>query len=63
MDRLIDNIKAYIPLNNDEIQLLKDAVDKKTYQKNELIFTDGKISDEIYFVTKGCVRMFYNVGR
>nr|WP_319570027.1 Crp/Fnr family transcriptional regulator [uncultured Draconibacterium sp.] len=61
MDRLIENIKVYIPLNNNEIQLLKNAVDKKIYQKNELIFTEGKISDEIYFVTKGCVRLFYNV--
>lgn len=61
MDRLIENIKVYIPLNNNEIQLLKNAVDKKIYQKNELIFSEGKISDEIYFVTKGCVRLFYNV--
>ncbi|WP_417887640.1 Crp/Fnr family transcriptional regulator [Zunongwangia sp.] len=61
MNKLIENIKAYILLNKNEIQLLKDAVDKKIYQKNELIFTEGKISDEIYFVTKGCVRLFYNV--
>jgi len=61
MDRLIENIKAYIPLREHEIQLLKNAVDKKNYQKNEIIFTEGKISDEIYFVTKGCVRLFYNV--
>ncbi|RZT96163.1 CRP-like cAMP-binding protein [Ancylomarina subtilis] len=61
MNRLIENIKAYIPLREHEIQLLKGAVDKKNYQKNEIIFTEGKISDEIYFVTKGCVRLFYNV--
>jgi len=61
MDRLIENIKAYIPLREHEIQLLKNAVGKKIYQKNEIIFTEGKISDEIYFVTKGCVRLFYNV--
>ncbi len=61
MDKLIENIKAYIPLNDNEIQLLQEAVVKKNYQKNEIIFTEGKISDEIYFVTKGCVRLFYNV--
>jgi CRP-like cAMP-binding protein len=61
MDRLLENIKVYIPLSEHEIQLLQDAVDKKIYQKNEIIFTEGKISDEIYFVTKGCVRLFYNV--
>ncbi len=62
MDRLIDNIKLYTPLNEEETRLLQNAVEKKACQKNELIFTEGKISDEIYFVTKGCVRLFYNVG-
>jgi len=61
MDRLIENIKLYTPLNEQEIRLLLNAVEKKVYQKNELIFTEGKTSDEIYFVTKGCVRLFYNV--
>ena len=61
MDRLIENIKLYTPLNEQEIQLLLNAVEKKVYQKNELIFTEGKTSDEIYSVTKGCVRLFYNV--
>ncbi|TJY62506.1 Crp/Fnr family transcriptional regulator [Sphingobacterium alkalisoli] len=61
MDRLIENIKVYTLLSEPEIQLLQDAVDKKIYQKNEIFFTEGKISDEIYFVTKGCVRLFYNV--
>ena len=61
MDKLIENIKLYASLSEHEIQLLKKSVDKKIYQKNEMIFSEGKISDEIYFVTKGCVRLFYNV--
>ncbi|GGF73885.1 Crp/Fnr family transcriptional regulator [Wenyingzhuangia marina] len=61
MEKLIENIKLYVSLNKQEIQLLLESVDKKTYQKNEVIFKEGKISDEIYFVTKGCVRLFYNV--
>ena len=61
MDRLIENIKLYASLSEQEIQLLRNAVDKKGYNKNEIIFTEGNLSDEIYFVTKGCVRLFYNV--
>lgn len=61
MDRLIENIKLYTPINEQEIRLLLNAVEKKVYHKNEMIFTEGKTSDEIYFVTKGCVRLFYNV--
>jgi len=61
MNNLIENIKLYITISEQEIQLLHNVVDKKIYQKNETIFTEGKISDEIYFVTKGCVRLFYNI--
>ena len=61
MDRLIENIKLYASLSEQEIQLLQNAVDKKVYDKSEIIFTEGNVSDEIYFVTKGCVRLFYNV--
>ncbi len=61
MERLIENINAYASLNEHEIKLLKSAVEKKNYHKNEVIFTEGRISYEIYFVTKGCVRLFYNV--
>lgn len=61
MNRLIENINNYASLSEQEILLLQDAVVKKVYEKNEIIFTEGGISDEIYFVTKGCVRLFYQV--
>lgn len=61
MHQLIAYINIYTPINDKEIKLLREAVEKKTYSKNDLIFTEGKISDEIYFVTKGCVRLFYTV--
>lgn len=61
MEKLIENIQLYTSLNKDEIDLLREAVDKKTFRKNEIIFTEGKIANDIFFVTKGCVRLFYNV--
>lgn len=61
MERLIETIKVYTPLSEQELELLHHTAEKKSFQKNETIFTEGKISDEIYFVTKGCVRLYYNV--
>ncbi len=61
MDKLIENIKAYTTLNEEELTLLEDTTEKRVFKKNEIIFTEGIISEEIYFVTKGCVRLFYNV--
>ncbi|NMH89677.1 Crp/Fnr family transcriptional regulator [Flavivirga algicola] len=61
MTDLIENIKQYTSLNNDEIVVIENAVEKRIYNKNEIIFTEGRIANEIYFVAKGCVRLFYNV--
>ncbi|MFT6138021.1 MAG: CRP-like cAMP-binding protein [Ulvibacter sp.] len=61
MERLLENIRLYAPLTEQEVQLLRNTVDKKIYNKNDLVFSEGNISDEIYFVTKGCVRLYYNV--
>ena len=61
MERLLENINRYTPLSEQETTLLLSIVEKKVYQKNELIFAEGKIADEIYFITKGCVRLFYTV--
>jgi CRP-like cAMP-binding protein len=61
MRKLIENIKAYVSLNSNEIGHLEESIEKKTYNKHDIIFTEGKIADKIYFVNKGCVRLFYNV--
>ncbi|MDL5512488.1 Crp/Fnr family transcriptional regulator [Arenibacter sp. M-2] len=61
MERLLENIKIYTSINKDETQLLKEAIETKTFLKNELIFAEGKVANEIYYVTKGCVRLYYNV--
>lgn len=61
IQRLIDYISLYTPLEENEISSLQSMVKKRDFKKNEIVFTEGKISDEIYFVTKGCVRLFYNV--
>jgi len=61
MDKLIKSIKTYISLEEAELLALETAVEKKVYRKNEIIFTEGTISTDIYFVTKGCVRLYYTV--
>ena len=61
MKKLIEGIHNYVSLNEREIVLLEKAILKKTYKKHEVIFSEGKISEEIYFVAKGCVRLYYNV--
>ncbi len=61
MQSLIDSISAYISLSPEELILLDKSILKKTYAKNEVIFSEGKISDKIYFVSNGCIRLYYHV--
>ncbi|MGG8495844.1 Crp/Fnr family transcriptional regulator [Tenacibaculum sp. TC6] len=60
MHQLIENIKAYTPLTKQEIELLTTSTVKRTFKKNELIFSEGKVANDIFYVSKGCVRLFYN---
>lgn len=59
--KFIALIKQYIPLNSEEIDLLMTCVEHRLLTKNEVLFNAGKVSDEIYFVLEGCVRLYYMV--
>lgn len=61
MKNFIDYIKLYTEFSEEEMQMLQKVTEKRSYKKGEIIFEEGNISEDIYFVTKGCVRLFYNV--
>ena len=61
LDKLIVQIERYTQLNEQEIAVLQDNMHLKIYEKNELILKEGELSNKIYFVIQGCVRLFYNV--
>lgn len=61
MEQFLKYLENYIQLNSTELQVLQERIYHQTFDKNEIIFTEGHVSKEIYFVTKGCVRLFYNV--
>lgn len=56
--RLID---YYAPLDNEEIEFLREEIPVRTYLKNEFLLQEGQVCRTIFFVLKGCVRLFYNV--
>ncbi|EHQ44198.1 Crp/Fnr family transcriptional regulator [Myroides odoratus] len=61
ISKLIDYIQLYTPLTLKEQAFLKEVVELHSFTKHGIIFQEGDISDAIYFVLKGCVRLFYNV--
>lgn len=61
MNRLLESIQPYLTINTEELSYLEEAIERRVYQKGEVIFSEGKVSHDIYFVDEGCVRLYYTV--
>ncbi len=55
-DFLVSRIKDYIPLSDEEIQLVESLFTKEQYLKNEVILQEGDICKKLFFIDKGIVR-------
>lgn len=56
---LLAHIKRFVPLSTDEEQLLCDKLEPKTLKKKEFLLQPGKLCPGNYFVTKGCLRLYF----
>lgn len=59
--KLIAYIKLYTTLSESEERCLVENIEIQFFKKHTLIFEEGEISNAIYFVLDGSVRLFYNV--
>lgn len=55
--RLTD--KYAVRFSEDSLQEFASLLEKRTYQKDELIVEQGKISRHLYVIEKGIIRQFY----
>jgi len=60
-EKFITHIAQYADLSQEEVKYIQSHVPTRSYKKGEIIFREGVISDTIYFVLQGCVRLYYNV--
>jgi CRP-like cAMP-binding protein len=56
---LIDYIKKYISLTDDDVDYLIDKLSYRKYLKGQYILQQGDISKTECFIVKGCTKMFY----
>ena len=52
-------ISRYIEISNREIELFESYLRSKSYQKKEYILREGETCKSRYFITKGCLRLYY----
>ncbi|HHC80839.1 MAG TPA: Crp/Fnr family transcriptional regulator [Flavobacteriia bacterium] len=56
---LINYIRRYIDISDVEIDLFQSYLKPKTLRKKEFLLNEGQICKSRYFITKGCIRLFY----
>ncbi|MVX37049.1 Crp/Fnr family transcriptional regulator [Myroides sp. LoEW2-1] len=61
IQQFIAYLQQYCHLTQGEQEALKQYVSIQSIPKQSIIFKQGQISNEIYFVVQGCVRLFYEV--
>ncbi|UTW66065.1 Crp/Fnr family transcriptional regulator [bacterium SCSIO 12643] len=60
-DALIRFLKSFELLTPDEINIIADHTNLKTFPKGTILLEEGDISKECYSVIQGCVREYYIV--
>lgn len=56
---LINHIRKYVELNDDANEVLNKYIKTIKLKKKEFLLEEGQICRSIYFVEKGCLRMFF----
>ena len=60
MEELINNIRNYIHLSEEETELTKRLFTNRSLKKGENILEQGKICKSLFFVSKGLLRQYIN---
>lgn len=57
---LIKHITQYISLDQREIDIIEENVFGQSFNNKEYLLEEGQQCKNLYFVEKGCLRMFFN---
>ena len=55
----IDHIKKFVELSETEEQILINSTKSQSFRKKENLLSNGQVCRSLYFVEKGCLRMFF----
>lgn len=56
---LIEYIKRYVNISQEETDLLDSYLRPKTLRKKEFLLTEGQTCNARYFIVTGCIRLYY----
>ena len=58
-DRLIQSIKKYVNINEEEICFINSSFEMINLKNKNYLLHEGQICNSLYFVEQGCLRMYY----
>ncbi len=58
-EHLIQQIRKFIELSESEVEVCKKYMETRHIKKKELVLQEGKLCKYLYFVEKGCLKMFF----
>jgi len=56
---LVEHIRKLVDLSENEVLVLNTFIKHQTVRKKELLLSNGNVSKSLYFVEKGCLRMYF----
>lgn len=56
---ILKYLSKYISITSELEQAINDSAFIRSYSKGTLLLEEGKMSNECYFIIKGCIRSFY----
>ena len=59
IESLVKHFEKYVTIDDEEIKFIRENIPVKTFQKNELILSQGEVSKAFYFIIEGSVRLYY----
>ena len=56
---LTEYIRRYVTISENEIKIFQSYLKSKRIKKKEFLLKAGQLCKSRYFITKGCIRLFY----
>jgi CRP-like cAMP-binding protein len=63
INRVIEYVNQFMPLNEAEFQRLLSITEECEYEKNTILTRIGEVEQYMYFIVKGLVRKFFYKGK
>jgi len=60
MNPLIQHIRKFISLGDQEAEIVLSYFETELFKKKELLLKEGQVCNKQYFIVKGCIRFYIN---